>query len=385
MPGKIATPNGTASSNVTSQMVWSASYINAAVLQDTYSGGVIQLNSRLYFLQDANWNTTAIVGFNSTTGTWGVTQRYVYSPYGTITILNADWSTSPTGTQPMVDNLYQGMTLDPITGLYYARNRNYDPGLGRWINQDPAGYINGANTYQFVMGNPVGATDPLGLCECSDCLRRALEQYQKNLARTMAGYSQELQQFGAANREMALAQLGQALRNFGWSGLIGAATGQAIGAAADAFQTAINAAKLASLYRIGTATTDFGAGAITEEGLWTVKLAQYQNLTTLGQAENAIPAIKAGATAGASLITGALSGNLDYTHSAIDGLISSLPDPASTLLDAANQINSAVLNFANEGSWNQETGAGRAFGFLARGLQADLAELQQAEAKCGSC
>ncbi len=43
-----------------------------------------------------------------------------------------------------------------------ARNRNYSPSLGRWINQDPAGYINGANTYQFVMSNPVNAVDPEG-------------------------------------------------------------------------------------------------------------------------------------------------------------------------------------------------------------------------------
>ncbi len=43
-----------------------------------------------------------------------------------------------------------------------ARNRNYSPSLGRWINQDPAGYINGANTYQFVMSNPAGSVDPSG-------------------------------------------------------------------------------------------------------------------------------------------------------------------------------------------------------------------------------
>ena len=74
----------------------------------------------------------------------------------------------------------QGMTLDPVTGLYYTRNRNYDPSLGsvlrqepksrlsagvahREINQDPLQYINGANTYQFVMSDPVGAADPWGL------------------------------------------------------------------------------------------------------------------------------------------------------------------------------------------------------------------------------
>jgi RHS repeat-associated protein len=154
---------GTANSDVTSQTVWSAAYINAAVLQDTYSSGTLQANSRLYFQQDANWDTTSIVGYDATTGTWGVTQRYVYDSYGNVTVLNADWSTPPAGTNPIVNNLYQGMTLDPVTGLYYERNRNYSPSLGTWTSQDPAGYINGANTYQFVTGNPVGSVDTWGL------------------------------------------------------------------------------------------------------------------------------------------------------------------------------------------------------------------------------
>ncbi len=134
--------NGTANSNVTSQMVWSAAYINASVLQDTYSGGIIQPNNRLYFAQDANWdpgavahtresgtgfraveaeyanelsrsagalNTTTVIGYNAISDTWQVMQRYVYSPYGTITILNANWSATPTGTVPLVNNLFQGM------------------------------------------------------------------------------------------------------------------------------------------------------------------------------------------------------------------------------------------------------------------------------------
>ncbi len=59
--------------------------------------------------------------------------------------------------------VHQGMTPDAVTGLYYSRNRNYSTTLGNWVSQDPARYIDGANTYQFVMGNPVGATDPSGL------------------------------------------------------------------------------------------------------------------------------------------------------------------------------------------------------------------------------
>ena len=116
-----------------------------------------------YYLQDANWDTTAVVGFKSTTGTWGVTQRYVYSPYGSITILNADWSTPPSGTQPIVTNLYQGMTLDAVTGLYDERFRNYSPSLGMWISQDPAGYLGGANAYSFDGGDPIDRSDVSGM------------------------------------------------------------------------------------------------------------------------------------------------------------------------------------------------------------------------------
>ena len=138
--------NGTAASDVTSQTLWSAAYINAPILQDSFTSGTIQPNSRIYFLHDANWDTTAVVGYDSTTGTWDVVQRYVYSPYGSLTILNADFSTPPSGTVPMTDYLYQGMSLDPVTGLYYERNRNYSPSLGVWTSQDPLQYINGANT-----------------------------------------------------------------------------------------------------------------------------------------------------------------------------------------------------------------------------------------------
>ena len=68
------------------------------------------------------------------------------------------------GTQPVVNNLYQvpmAIGMDSVTGLYYERNRNYSPSLGRWTSQDPLQYINGANTYQLVMGNPVMNVDPM--------------------------------------------------------------------------------------------------------------------------------------------------------------------------------------------------------------------------------
>jgi RHS repeat-associated protein len=48
-------------------------------------------------------------------------------------------------------------------GAYLARNRWYDPLLGRWLSRDPMGYVDGMNSYLYVAANPLVLIDPLGL------------------------------------------------------------------------------------------------------------------------------------------------------------------------------------------------------------------------------
>ncbi|MDD3841064.1 MAG: RHS repeat-associated core domain-containing protein [Clostridia bacterium] len=64
--------------------------------------------------------------------------------------------------------LFTGRRLDSETGLYYYRNRYYNPNLGRFIQQDPLGPIDGPNVYTYVNNNPVNLIDPLGLCGDDD-------------------------------------------------------------------------------------------------------------------------------------------------------------------------------------------------------------------------
>lgn len=40
---------------------------------------------------------------------------------------------------------------------------SYSPTLGRFLERDPEGYVDGMNTYEFVGSNPVNRLDPLGL------------------------------------------------------------------------------------------------------------------------------------------------------------------------------------------------------------------------------
>lgn len=39
----------------------------------------------------------------------------------------------------------------------------YTPHVGRWLSEDPAGYVDGPNQYLYVKNNPINMTDPSGL------------------------------------------------------------------------------------------------------------------------------------------------------------------------------------------------------------------------------
>ncbi|SFG42779.1 RHS repeat-associated core domain-containing protein [Duganella sp. CF458] len=59
---------------------------------------------------------------------------------------------------------FQGQYEDNETGLYYNRNRFYDPDIGRYITQDPIRLEGGLNPYQYAP-NSIGWIDPLGLAK----------------------------------------------------------------------------------------------------------------------------------------------------------------------------------------------------------------------------
>jgi RHS repeat-associated protein len=56
---------------------------------------------------------------------------------------------------------YSGEERD-ATGLYYYGQRYYQPCIGRWLNPDPAGTIDGRNLFRMVRNNPVTLRDDDG-------------------------------------------------------------------------------------------------------------------------------------------------------------------------------------------------------------------------------
>ena len=102
-------------------------------------------------------NVTALMGTDGT-----VLERYVYDPYGKVTIYDDDWSDTR-GTSSYDNNiLFCGYYHDWETGLYHVRNRYYHEQLG-WITRDPAGYVDGMSLYQYCGSRATAAVDPMGL------------------------------------------------------------------------------------------------------------------------------------------------------------------------------------------------------------------------------
>jgi RHS repeat-associated protein len=116
-----------------------------------------------YYHQNALWSVEAI-----TNSTAAVVERYSYDAYGLPSIFNGSgvpippnpWRTAHSA----IDNpwMFTGRQFDEETGLYYYRARYYDPVKDRFLQRDPAGYMNGINLYHYTQDNPINILDPSG-------------------------------------------------------------------------------------------------------------------------------------------------------------------------------------------------------------------------------
>jgi RHS repeat-associated protein len=77
--------------------------------------------------------------------------QYSYAPYGSISI---------TGTTNN-SYTYTGRESDGL-GINYYRARYYNPQIGRFISEDPIGFVGGMNKYAYVANDPTDLNDPSG-------------------------------------------------------------------------------------------------------------------------------------------------------------------------------------------------------------------------------
>ncbi|KVE36314.1 hypothetical protein WS68_04745 [Burkholderia sp. TSV86] len=84
--------------------------------------------------------------------------REEYYPYGGTAV----WTACSQVEADMKYVRYSGKERD-ATGLYDYGWRAYQPWIGRWLNPDPAGTVDGLNLYRMVMNNPTKLVDAAGL------------------------------------------------------------------------------------------------------------------------------------------------------------------------------------------------------------------------------
>ncbi|HUN24420.1 MAG TPA: RHS repeat-associated core domain-containing protein [Anaerolineales bacterium] len=122
-------------------------------------GGLVPRKLAGYSNGEANYYQLDALGSGrAVTGAGGAVQGEFadYSDFGT------RLSPAPTPLAPS----FTGYEHDAYTGLEYAKNRYYDPATASFISSDPYPVdhsdLLGANLYNYVQGNPVNSTDPLG-------------------------------------------------------------------------------------------------------------------------------------------------------------------------------------------------------------------------------
>ena len=167
-----------------SQYVWHPYYIDALAIRyydsNTDNMGIVDY----YYCHDANFNVTAVLD-----NTGVVVERYDYTPYGQVTVLNPDFSLDSSGMGDGLTDIgnthfYTGRELDLETGLQLNRMRFYASWLGRWVTRDPIGYNAGdLNLYNYVKGSPAAHSDPSGEITMIDSVSRTMLKCGKSLVK----------------------------------------------------------------------------------------------------------------------------------------------------------------------------------------------------------
>jgi RHS repeat-associated protein len=174
----------------------------------------------------ADWQGTIhdVATYNAATNVTTIANHKVYEAFGKVH--------SESG--PTVDTIFgfTGRYFDDDTGLQWNLNRWYDPGVGRWLSEDPIGFAAGdPNLYRYVGNSPGMFGDPRGLIELFG------EEWVMPWNQNASGFWESAKAYGrAGGRAVAGTVTGT-----GSGAVVGGGTGVAVGAGIGVFAGGVGA------------------------------------------------------------------------------------------------------------------------------------------------
>jgi RHS repeat-associated protein len=126
--------------------------------------GLAQSSGSYQYLKDHQGTVTDIADDNG-----NKLQHYVYSAFGILLGIKDASANDVTANPPLNSSYtYTGREKDKESGFYYYRARYYDPGTGRFLQQDPhpgdtSSPITLLNKHIYTGNNPFNYTDPTGM------------------------------------------------------------------------------------------------------------------------------------------------------------------------------------------------------------------------------
>ena len=128
----------------------------------------------MYFVHTDHLNTPRLITNNAGQAVWRWDQA---DPFGG-NVPNEN----PSGLGTFTCNLrLPGQYFDKETNLHYNYFRDYDPGIGQYVQSDPIGLNGGLNTYAYSYSNPLSWSDGFGLAPSNSQKCRSLAKKIENL------------------------------------------------------------------------------------------------------------------------------------------------------------------------------------------------------------
>jgi RHS repeat-associated protein len=187
------------------EFIWGARFPEPLVMVDWTAAGDVAAGSEevLHYVRDALGSVVGLLDAGEPDATpepvpAKLVERYDYDPYGKTYIAHwdpaagsgsGDWVRHAADEPSAFGNpfMWTGQRHDVAIGLYHFPFRTYSPRLGRWLQRDPLGYVDGVSLVQYCISSPTRYVDPLGLVPPDGADRYIEDQgrylndlYQKN-------------------------------------------------------------------------------------------------------------------------------------------------------------------------------------------------------------